>query len=95
VDLATAAAVLGHANAPVTATVYAHVLDRGTRNAVDLLGDRLERLVTAGLFELNLDARQPDGPRRKNGPSSREKSGAADWNRTSNLGLRSALLYPN
>jgi hypothetical protein len=23
------------------------------------------------------------------------KTGAADWNRTSNLGLRSALLYPN
>jgi integrase len=44
VDLATAAAVLGHATAAVTATVYAHVLSGGTRDAVDRLGDRLERL---------------------------------------------------
>lgn len=45
VDLATTAAILGHANAAVTATVYAHVLGGGTRVAVDRLGDRLTRLV--------------------------------------------------
>jgi len=43
VDVRTAAAILGHSNASVTLSVYAHVVEGSERAAIDLLGDRLER----------------------------------------------------
>jgi len=59
VDVRTAAGVLGHASPTVTLSTYAHLMPEAQRDAVDRLGERLERLAAAG-FEA---ARQPNGNR--------------------------------
>ena len=47
VDVRTAAAVLGHANASVTLGVYSHVVAGAERSAIDILASRLERALGA------------------------------------------------
>lgn len=48
VDIRTAAGVLGHASPTVTLSTYAHLMPEAQRKAVDLLGERLERLAKVG-----------------------------------------------
>ena len=45
VDIRTTAAVLGHINPNVTLAIYARLLEGSQRDAVDRLGDRMERLA--------------------------------------------------
>jgi integrase len=45
VDVRTAAGVLGHASPTITLSTYAHLMPEAQREAVDRLGERLERLV--------------------------------------------------
>ncbi len=59
VDVRTAAGVLGHVSPSITLSTYAHLLAEAQREAVDRLGERLERLVANGFDE----ARQPNGNR--------------------------------
>ena len=46
VDVRTAAGVLGHASPTITLSTYAHLMPEAQRDAVDRLGERLERLVS-------------------------------------------------
>jgi len=46
VDVRTAAGVLGHASPSLTLLTYAHLMPEARRDAVDRLGERLERLAT-------------------------------------------------
>jgi hypothetical protein len=59
VDVRTAAGLLGHASPTVTLSTYAHLMPEAQRDAVERLGERLERLAKAG-FDA---ARQPNGNR--------------------------------
>lgn len=59
VDVRTAAGVLGHASPSITLSTYAHLMPEAQREAVDRLGERLERLA-GGSFD---SARQPNGNR--------------------------------
>lgn len=45
VDVRTTAGILGHASASTTLNLYSHLMPEAQREAVDRLGDRLERLV--------------------------------------------------
>jgi integrase len=53
VDIRTTASVLGHASPTVTLSIYAHLMADAQRDAVDRLGERLERLAS------NLDRGAP------------------------------------
>ncbi|MGB8518684.1 MAG: site-specific integrase [Candidatus Tumulicola sp.] len=82
VDVRTAAGVLGHASPTITLSTYAHLMPEAQREAVDRLGERLERLAAVS-FDT---ARQPNGNRLA---ASIEKSlqiqaisGSANGNRT-------------
>jgi Phage integrase family len=48
VDIRTAASVLGHVNANVTLSIYAHVVEGAERAAVDVLAGRPGRAVVVG-----------------------------------------------
>ena len=45
VDVRTTAGVLGHASATITLSTYAHLVPEAQREAVDRLGEHLERLA--------------------------------------------------
>lgn len=47
VDVRTAAGVLGHSSPTVTLSTYAHLMPEAQREAVDRLGERIERFVLA------------------------------------------------
>jgi integrase len=49
VDIRTTAGVLGHASPTVTLSIYAHLMADSQRDAVDRLGERLERLTESKL----------------------------------------------
>jgi integrase len=44
-DVRTTASVLGHSTPSVTLSVYAHLMGEAQRDALDRLGDRIERLA--------------------------------------------------
>ena len=48
VDIKSVSAILGHASANTTLGVYAHLLGDAQRDAIDRLGDRLDRIVAGG-----------------------------------------------
>lgn len=45
IDVRTTAGVLGHSSPAITLSTYAHLMPEAQRDAVDRLGERLERLV--------------------------------------------------
>jgi integrase len=49
VDVRTTAGVLGHASPTITLSTYAHLMPNAQREAVDRLGERLERLAGSGI----------------------------------------------
>ncbi len=49
VDIRTTAGVLGHASPTITLSTYAHLMPEAQRDAVDRLGERLERLAGRGV----------------------------------------------
>lgn len=59
IDVRTAAGVPGHWSPTVTLSTYAHLMPEAQRDAVDRLGERLERIAGSG-FEM---LRQPNGNR--------------------------------
>ena len=82
VDVRTVAGVLGHASPSITLSTYAHLMPEAQREAVDRLGERLERLVGSA-FDA---ARQPNGNRIAAGLEKslqiQTVSGSANGNRT-------------
>ncbi len=88
VDVRTAAGILGHASPTVTLSTYAHLMPEAQREAVDRLGERLERLA-ATAFDA---ARQPNGNRVaasiKKGLQIQAVIGSANGNRTRQSGSR-------
>jgi integrase len=63
-DVRSVSGILGHRNAATTLGTYAHLLADAQRDAVDLLGDRLER-ISKGQKPVAVYERQPDGNRRR------------------------------
>ena len=49
VDVRTVAGVLGHASPSITLSTYAHLMPEAQREAIDRLGDRIERLTGSGI----------------------------------------------
>ncbi len=58
-----AAGVLGHSNANVTLSIYAHLVADAQRAAIDGLGERLERISAAAVNGGSAPDFQADGNR--------------------------------
>jgi integrase len=64
VDVRSVSGILGHASATTTLDTYAHLIADAQRDAVDRLGDRLQR-ISKGRPADGRRRRQPEGNRRR------------------------------